>query len=341
MGADDASNSNGRGLSAATSRSPGCARATVTSCLVTSVLLLVVPWIEGQASDPVPTPTPGRTPAFESPAAHAESGSTMCSDNGRCSQEYCDQVLIPAGQYTMGSSRGPHGSLPEFFGGLGRLADERPPHEVRLDAFCIDRYEVTCSRYAACVAAGACDPSGHGGGLEEEGEEECPGVVVNHYPGQCRQPSVSCANLPVNCKTRAQAEAYCEWIGRRLCTEAEWERAANGPGPSKREYPWGDAPPNRDLAATCTPAKCGSDLEEVDTYPQGASCEGVLNLVGNVSEWVSDWYAPYSVPDDTVLQNPTGAPSGDLAIARGGCRFVPGGETNTARWTLAPSFDYG
>jgi formylglycine-generating enzyme required for sulfatase activity len=267
-----------------------------------------------------------------------EADRLRCPVSARCAREFCDQVLVPAGSFIMGSDQEEHGVLPPaYFGGLHTLGDPRPAHEVFLDSYCIDRYEVTVEHFEACVRAGVCDP----------GEVECtraPNSMdyqtkVNHYPEKCENRGELCPNYPVNCKSYEQASTYCQWTGGRLCTEAEWERAAGGPGPEKRVYPWGCD------AADATRANTSLDgpghLMPVDSHPVGMSAEGVYNLTGNVYEWVSDFYATYHDYAGDIPVNPKGPKVGKLRVGRGGCFLTESWHTTIERTTFDPKFNWG
>ena len=265
-----------------------------------------------------------------------EADRLRCPVSARCTQEYCDQVLVPAGSFFMGSDEEGHGAPPPaYFGGLHTLGDPRPAHEVFLDTYCIDRYEVTVARYETCVRAGACDP----------GVDECTRVPntmdyrtkVNHYPEKCDNRGELCPNYPVNCKSYEQASTYCQWIGRRLCTEAEWERAASGPG--KRVHPWGFEAVDATRANTSLGGP--GHLTPVDSYPGGISTEGVYNLAGNVYEWVSDFYAIYHDSDGNLSANPQGPGAGKLRVGRGGCFLTEPRHTTVERTTFDPEFNWG
>ncbi len=170
---------------------------------------------------------------------------------------------------------------------MGDGAADAPIHRVYLNAYWIQQNEVTNGMYAACVRAGSCTGVP---GLAQPGEE----------------------NRPVTGVTWAQARNYCDWIQGRLPTEAEWERAAQGPGGAA--YPWGDEAPDCTRAnfGTCrrAPAVTGS-------MQQGNSPLGLFDLAGNVAEWTGDWYAP-DYYQTAPLDNPAGPPYGNVRVVRGG-----------------------
>ncbi|NMC70569.1 MAG: formylglycine-generating enzyme family protein [Myxococcales bacterium] len=177
--------------------------------------------------------------------------------------------------------------------------DEHPEHEVFLDAFCIDRLEVTHAAYEACRAASACSPPA------------CP----RGFDG-----------YPVNCVNWLRANAYCTWAGKRLPTEAEWEKAARGGCErhlppdcgfeDERIYPWGNEEPSCDRANFST---CGSSTAAVGTHPAGAGPYGTEDQAGNVAEWTADWYdaAAYQTCAGGCA-NPTGPAGGTWRVVRGG-----------------------
>jgi formylglycine-generating enzyme required for sulfatase activity len=183
-----------------------------------------------------------------------------------------DEVFIPAGQFMMGCS-------PDLYPD-GCDGDTYPIHAVYLNGFYIDRTEVTNAQYNACMAAGAC------------GERRfCESQT---RPDYCENPKY--ANFPVIGVNWSRANEYCTWVGKRLPTEAEWEKAARGT--DLRKYPWGDE------AATCEranflvefwpdPVPCVGDTVAIGSYPDNVSPYGAWDMSGNVSEWVNDWYEPH------------------------------------------------
>ena len=186
-------------------------------------------------------------------------------------------VTIPAGEFLMGSE--------------SDHQDERPQRLVHLDAFQIDRYEVTVAQYRRFLEATGRDPP--------------------HYWSPLGDPPGEMA-LPVVGVSWIDADAYCAWAGKRLPTEAEWEKACRGT--DGRVYPWGQTwDPQRanvDLSIELgratpqpgiwedgwsllqgTPTAIGElELRPIGSYRRGASPYGIMDLVGNASEWVADWY---------------------------------------------------
>ena len=207
-----------------------------------------------------------------------------------------DMLPIPAGAFQMGCS--PNDA--------NCSEAERPLHTVTLSAYSIDKYEVTNARYAACVAAGGCTAPSN-----------ASSSTRSSYYGN---PTYD--NYPVVYMGWSQAAAFCAWEGKRLPSEAEWEKAARGASDT-RIYPWGDQAPD------CTRANysyfdgnssqlCIGDTSAVGSYPAGASPYGVMDMAGNVLEWVNDWYESgyYSVSPTT---DPPGPASGAYYhVLRGG-----------------------
>jgi formylglycine-generating enzyme required for sulfatase activity len=192
-------------------------------------------------------------------------------------------IFVPAGEFSMGNNGGD--------------SDEKPLHSVYLDAFWIDKYEVTNTQYAACFNAGVCKaPSNYSSS-----------PARNAYFGV---PQFN--NYPVVYVSWEDANKYCTWAGRRLPTEAEWEKAARGT--DKRLYPWGNTY-DKSLVNGFDGAK--SDTTIVGGYPGGASPYGVLDMAGNVWEWVADWYDD-NYYSNSPRNNPQGPTSGNSRVARGG-----------------------
>jgi formylglycine-generating enzyme required for sulfatase activity len=195
------------------------------------------------------------------------------------------QVYIPAGTFRMGGMD------------VRRAPNETPEHDVTLDVFWMDQLEVTNAMYALCVNDGGCTPP-------------------QSFKSQRRSSyfdNPEFKDYPVIYVTWGQAKTYCEWAGRRLPTEAEWERA--GRGDDFRTFPWGEAKADGLLVNF---NMLVGDTSRVGTYPAGASPYGVLDMAGNVAEWVNDFYSASYVNAGTL--NPTGpAASASLnRVVRGG-----------------------
>jgi formylglycine-generating enzyme required for sulfatase activity len=195
------------------------------------------------------------------------------------------QVSIPAGTFHMGGMD------------VRRAQNETPDHEVTLAAFWMDQLEVTNAMYALCVNTGACTPPQNFKSQRRASYFNNP--AFNDYP--------------VIYVTWGQAAAYCEWADRRLPSEAEWERA--GRGDDFRTFPWGEDKADG-LRANFN--MLVGDTSRVGTYPAGASPFGVLDMAGNVAEWVNDFYTASYANAGTL--NPTGpeASSSLLRVVRGG-----------------------
>jgi formylglycine-generating enzyme required for sulfatase activity len=205
-----------------------------------------------------------------------------------------EQVFVPAGSFMMGSEEG--------------SGDEQPVHEVSLDAFWIDRTEVTNAQYAACVAVDACrPPSGNSSSTR-----------TSYFS------SPQFANYPVVYISWDDARAFAEWAGGRLPTEAEWEYAASGPdGPT---WPWGDEAPTCELLNY---VDCVNDTSGAGAYLDGASWVGALDMAGNVWEWVNDWYE-VNYYQNSSAENPLGPNSGESKVLRGGSWGVDDWEIRAA-----------
>jgi len=189
-------------------------------------------------------------------------------------------VLVPAGDFTMGSNEGDD--------------HEKPEHKVFLNAYYIDVHEVTVEQYAKFLEFTSIFPPGKWTTMDEPPHQKRPVVNVDW----------------------ADANNYCKWAGKRLPTEAEWEKAARGT--DGRIYPWGNDPPNQ-LRANYGKDKWDNHnaLVPVGQLKDGKSPYGVYDLAGNVWEWVSDWYDPeyYST---SPSRNPLGPKIGKYKVMRGG-----------------------
>jgi len=211
-------------------------------------------------------------------------------DDGTCSAPPLDPrpVIVAAGVFLMGSDDG--------------APDERPIHKVDLARFRLDRHEVTNLRYRQCVAAGVC------------AKPILP--TSRQRPHYYDDPTFD--DYPVIYVSWPQADAFCRWTGGRLPTEAEWEKAARGPAPSLRTFPWGDKAPDCSVANMGGAESCVGDTDRVGRRLAGQSPYGALDLAGNVWEWVADWYdASYYATSPG--RAPAGPRRGELKVMRGGC----------------------
>ncbi len=227
-----------------------------------------------------------------------------------------DMVYVPPGPFLRGCSPADQACY----------TIESPAAQIQLDGFYIDRVEVTVAAYRACVASGACSDEGLTLHTAERGTWNAADVGLNTTKLLDPAPSGTCnwspgdknrSGHPLNCVTWDQATAYCAWAGKRLPTEAEWEKAARGT--DQRIYPWGDDPPGCTLTVMKETAPgCGAGhTEPVGSRPRGRSPYGALDMSGNVSEWVSDWYAE-DYYQHSPTTNPAGPESGQFRVIRGG-----------------------
>lgn len=225
----------------------------------------------GPTAIPVATAFPTNTPPAPNATAEVVSGG-QAGEERLSSVDGMSQIYIPDGTFRMG--------------GLDSEAqsDEMPAHSVTMKGFWMDKFEVTNAMFFACVQAGACEPP-------------------IYFKSETRDSYFNNAefnDFPVVYVPWIQADAYCKWAGRRLPTEAEWEYAARGS--DFRTYPWGDERPDSSRGNFNFFV---GDTTRVGSYAAGASPFGVLDMAGNVAEWVSDYYDSdyYS---QGVSINPTG-----------------------------------
>ncbi|MGQ0524116.1 MAG: formylglycine-generating enzyme family protein [Betaproteobacteria bacterium] len=218
--------------------------------------------------------------------------------------EHSDMVTIPAGPFTMGRNDGPE--------------DERPAHQVDIGRFEIDRLPVTNAQFAAFLnTLGPLNKRG-----ERVFDSDDPDARVHRRRGKwVADPGYE--DHPVVEMPWAGARDYCAWRGKRLPTEAEWEKAARGT--DQRRYPWGDAPPDRTRAQF---AAAYNETAPVERARSGASPYGVLDMAGNAWEWVSSAYRPYPYRADDGREE---LAAGPVRGTRGGGHDSPAEEITTTQ----------
>lgn len=236
---------------------------------------------EADAATSVPDPAdggetqPADAEVSESPDAGLAAGDTEPGPHGMT------WVFMDGGNFFRGSPDGD--------------PDELPVHEVELSPFWLAQTETTVAQYAVCVDDGAC--------------------AAPSTNGSCNWGVSGRDDHPVTCVTWFDADAFCEFVGERLPTEAEREFAARSGG--DQTYPWGDEDPTCERAVFDDGASgCGEGrTSPVCSKPAGTSEEGVCDLAGNVFEWVNDFYGDY---EEGYHVDPTGPENGSNRVLRGG-----------------------
>lgn len=207
----------------------------------------------------------------------------------RVGKDGAPTLLVPAGNYTMGDD------------------ESSPARQLFVDAFYMDQFETTTARFARYLAS----------------------TGSQHVPDSWDEVTGKNSDeMPVIGVSWNEANAYCRWAGRRLPTEAEWEKAARGT--DGRPYPWGASPPTLDRANFENYAEGPYEgaLSPVGTHAAGKSPYGIDDLAGNASEWVADWYSESFTTDD--VYNPHGPGEGDKKVIRGGGRYDKAPRLNSA-----------
>ncbi|HOW52046.1 MAG TPA: formylglycine-generating enzyme family protein [bacterium] len=239
-------------------------------------------------------------------------------------------VVIPETTYSMGCEENVAPSCTE--------TNSLPRHEVTVPEFSMDIYEITKKEYAACIAEGGCLNDPDNDLLLYKTMADSPFCVLDN--------GTYTDTHPVNCVSWLGARAYCEWVGKRLPSEAEWELAARGT--DGRYYPWGDTPiPSCDNSVLEGPEDWGCDQGlslPVGSKPQGISPYGLYDMAGNMWEWVEDdWHDDYgdlSRPDDGSAWVDAIRPPN--RVIRGGS-FMTSAEDNSEFLTYArfgsPAYD--
>jgi len=254
---------------------------TITRTHTPTLTPTMVPSTPAPTGTPTDTPTPTETPTRVPTPTPADTWVRPADE--------MVMVYVPAGSFEMGSTDG--------------HSDEQPVHTVALNAFWIDRTEVSNAQYALCVGDGVCDEAGFVNDADLNGDDY-PVVGVSWY----------------------DADIYCKWVDARLPTEAEWEYAARGP--EGHIYPWGNRDPTCDLAQY---SGCSERTVPVGSLPDGASWCEALDLAGNVWEWVADWYDE-DYYERSLSGNPMGPEEGEHRVLRGGSWLGgPGGLRSAIR----------
>jgi len=241
--------------------------------------------MEGTGKDPAApsTPMPAKPPAKSASASNGVSPQKapviLQPLPEIVGKDGAPMVLIPVGEFTMGSDKGDD--------------DEEPVHKVFLDSFYLDKFEVTNGRFAKFVEAIQSEP---------------PWGFADKETPVLRQ------DQPVRWVNWMEAMGYCLWAGKRLPTEAEWEKAARGS--DARVYPWGNDPPT--LAHAVFGLQEGSDtVSAIGNRDKGKSPFGVHDLAGNLYEWTTDWYDEQFYSKNPAI-NPRGPAEGSAKVQRGG-----------------------
>jgi formylglycine-generating enzyme required for sulfatase activity len=242
-------------------------------------------------------------------------------------------IPAPAGSVSTADARCPAGMLPVpggayFMGADDGASAEKPAHAVRIMPYCIDRFEATVDDYKSCSDVGDCKrawTTNEWRGITQKDRDAYDPLCNATDPARR-------AKHPINCVDWEMADRFCKKRGKRLPSEAEWEFAARGP--DGRRYPWGDEAPSElrlnacgsecaewgrahqiDLPSMYAASDGWANTAPVGSFPKGASPYGVEDVVGNVWEWVADWYGGYTKDEIT---DPRGPGEGTERVIRGG-----------------------
>jgi serine/threonine-protein kinase len=262
---------------------------TVTASATTQAEVSTIPLDTPTAiTIPDDTPRPADTLA---PAASVVTSEPRAGETEYSGLDNMLVVYVPSGEFSMGSNDG--------------YSDEAPVHKVYLNGFWMDQTEVTNNMYRKCVQSGECNRPSDSIYYSDNNFDDAPVVYV----------------------TWSDAKSYCAWAGRRLPTEAEWEKSARSS--DGRIYPWGDSFSCRygnfddekqhdtDMVAGGPDCDGFTSLAPVGSFPSGASPYGILDMAGNAWEWVSDWYSN-GYYRSSSSSNPEGPSSGSMHVIRGG-----------------------
>jgi formylglycine-generating enzyme len=224
--------------------------------------------------------SPAKAPHAANGIAAAKPAGTTQPPSEIIGKDGVPMALVPAGEFTMGSDKGDD--------------DEQPIHRVFLDSYYIDKFEVTNGRFAKFVEAIQSEPPW---GFSDK---ETPVLHLDQ---------------PVRWVNWMDATGYCLWAGKRLPTEAEWEKAARGP--DGRIYPWGNDPPTPAHAVFGLKEGGADTVSPIGNRDKGKSLYGVHDLAGNLYEWASDWYDEQFYSKNPAI-NPRGPAEGVAKVQRGG-----------------------
>ncbi len=306
-----------RAATTTTGHSPGASKMGLFVALGVAAVAAIggAVFFLGRGSAPA-AGTSAMNPVVPPPLASASAATSAAAAIASATPAGCPagMVQIPGGSFYMGSDDG--------------LPLEKPAHQVVLQPFCMDQFEVTVDAYKNCSDSGRCKRAGTtnewDGIADKERKAFDPLCNVRDPSGKARH--------PINCVDWDMADKFCREDGKRLPTEAEWEFSARGP--DGRKYPWGDDDP-----ASAHMNACGKEcvawgvkngIEEkamydaddgfantapVGSFPKGASRYGIQDVVGNVWEWVADYYGPYAPGEQ---KDPKGPAEGTERVIRGG-----------------------
>jgi formylglycine-generating enzyme required for sulfatase activity len=248
-------------------------------------------------ANPSPAPPPAPPQGIEVARAPAYQAPPVTLPKEMTGRDGAPMALVPAGEFLMGS------------------AADGPEHRVYLDSFYMDKFEVTAARYAKFMGETSRAQPFFWEEVNLKSDGERPVIGVDWH----------------------DADAYCKWAGKRLPTEAEWEKAARGT--DKRTYPWGSDDPSSQLANYSVDGKRAwqgmSTLSPVGSFEEGKSPYGLYDMAGNVWEWVADWYdaSYYRFSPD---RNPPGPSKGPMKSIRGGAWLTPGNNMRMSRRNFDP-----
>ena len=327
---------------------------------LTIALCLPFVAIFAACSSPTPAPTQSAdqvvTTSAPSPEPNEETSPTPepvapTSGDTRVSKvDSMEQIYVGEGEFIMGTEDDDSKQTPTGIGGVAW--PEGPEHPVWVHSFWIDKYEVTNAQYTICVNGGACKPP-----LMLDAPQAL--VAAEPFIGRDYYTDPDYANYPVVYVDFYAARDYCAWAGRRLPTEAEWEKAARGT--DGRRYTWGNDPVADDKANFCD-RNCPKDVANtlyddgymvtapVGSYPAGASVFGAMDMAGNVWEWVNTIPMLYPYDPDDGRQEPDArlgscyppAPcaEGETPFGDGPERVIRGGTWQNGPWWLRVTIRY-